>query len=70
MLANYSAMCCVGVVQDKPLKMPLDSISESLIFLIFLGACPQTPRFAYLTKYTLIVLQCACCLEIVEVTNH
>ena len=28
---------------DKLLKMPPDSISEGVIFHIFLGACPQTP---------------------------
>ena len=46
---NYCAMCYLGVVDNKPLKMPSDSISEGLIFQNFLGGhAPRPPRFGML----------------------
>ena len=41
---SYSKQSYWKVYGDKSLKMPSDSISESVIFQNFLGACPRPPN--------------------------
>ena len=41
---EFSVLVSTGTSKvDKLLKMPSDSITEGVIFQIFLGECPQTP---------------------------
>ena len=64
---NCFAMCMLSwnSRSNKPLKVPLDSISEGLIFKIFWDM-PQDPlNLALFNQIYIIVLwQCACSLEI------